>query len=195
MYSADSQRVEANGQTAWDNINRKMAPGTKRMAGAALGAFFAPSVLSMVDNQEENLLGQAGSGAFAMGGIGTGGLLGYLEAEKEMVDDELMVENKLRDLKRESQEIMKKEGPAAGVEYFAKGKQELLDYISPMDSNRSGVFNQYMRTKPLGDIIADLNLPAMSPRAAKYTSRGAMLGALASIAPAYNMLRGGEIEE
>ena len=195
MYSADSQRVEANGQTAWDNINRKMAPGTKRMAGVALGAFLTPSVLAMLDNQEESTLDSFGAGLTASAGLGAGGIMGYLQAGDEAVNDELMVENKLRDLKVESQEIAKRDGPAAGVEYFAKGKQELLDYIAPMDADRSDVFNEYMRSKPMGGMVADLNIPEMSPRQAKYTTRGAMLGALAAAVPSYNLMRGGEIEE
>lgn len=196
MNSEDRQRRDAAGKTAVENVGRKLTPDTKRMAGVALAALLAPGIGSMVDNQDETILQGIGAGILGAGGAAVGGMYGLGEAESEAIHDEIMMEDKMRDLKRESKEVAKRDGPAAGVEYFARGKEKLYEYIQPMDPGRGSAFNSYMRDIPeFGPMIADLNIADRSPRHMKHMTRGAMLGAIAAAPFAYGTLRGGEIVE
>lgn len=196
MDSADRQRRDAAGKTAMDSIGRKISPKTKRMAGVALGAALTPSVMMMLDNQEESFMDQLISGAITAGGIGVGGYMGMQGGALGEAETEAYINDGLDQLKTEAKEVAKTKGPAAGVEHYAKGKELLMEYVKPIDPNRSGAFNNYMREIPeFGPMIADLNIPSRTPRQMKHLSRGAMLGALASAPLAYQALRGGEIVE
>ena len=149
-----------------------------------------------IRDRDENLGGSLASGLTSLGGVVGGGYLGLGDADTEQITDEFRVKDEINNLKRESQEIMKREGPAAGAEYFARGKEKILEYIEPMDAGRGSAFNSYMREIPeIGPMIADLNIADRSPRHMRHMSQGAMLGALASAPFAYQALRGGEIEE
>lgn len=196
MASA-SQATAAAAGTAYSNLNEKISPGTKRMAGLALAGILTPTVLSVLDNQEENFGQQMASGILTSVGVGAGGILGYNNGHfKTDAIKEAFVRESVSKLKTESQQVAANEGPAAGIKYFADGKRKLLQDIEAIDPKRAAAFNSSVRQIPeLGDMIAGLDLPHKTPREVSRMTAGAALGAIASALPAYLAVRGGEIEQ
>ena len=173
-------------KTGLENLYRKSDLGTKRMAGAALLAALTPGTLAMTDNRDENFLQEFASGGITLGGIGLGA---YIEHEWDKMSDdekEFYIENEINDLKRQSKETMKDKGPQVANEEFARAKQRLLEMNEPIDTNPG-------RRKVARENIG-FDILGMTPRTLRGTSRGALLGAVASIPLAYGVMRGEEIE-
>lgn len=192
---AKTAQAAATG-TAFTSLREKTSPATKRMAGALLAAVATPSVLAALDNQDETVTQAIGSGLITAGGAVGGGYVGY--RSNHFANDnakEAFVRDALTDLKVKSQQIAAEAGPAAGVEYFAKAKGQLMQSLEGIDPKRANVFNKSMREIPeLGDIVADLDLLRKTPREVAGMTRGAALGSLAAALPAYLAMRGGEKE-
>ncbi len=85
------------------------------------------------------------------------------------------------ELKRQSKEIMAKEGVEAGNAYFAKGKEKLLQDIAPF--------------YPEATIKKYPKLEKTTPRNMRSAAKGQLLGSLIAALPAYLATRGGTIEE
>jgi len=192
---AKTAQAAATG-TAFSNLKEKTSPATKRMAGALLAAVVTPSVLAAVDNQDEGLSNSIISGGLTLGGTAAGGILGY-QSGHFATDSakEAFVRDTIKDMKVKSQQIAAEAGPAAGVEYFANAKKQLMQSVEGIDPKRANVFNNSMRQFPeFGEMIADLDLLRKTPREVAGMTRGAALGSLAAVLPAYLAMRGGEIE-
>lgn len=184
--------------TAFQNLREKTSPETKRMAGALLAAFAAPSLLGLIDNQDQGMINELGSGAVSAAGSLAGGYLGYKQshlANEEIKD--AFVREAVKDLKTKSQIIAAEQGAAAGIEYFSNAKRQLLQDIGQLDPKRANAFNNSVRKNvpEIGDMIADLDLLRKSPREIQGMTRGAALGAVAAALPAYLALRGGDMGE
>ena len=194
--TAQQARYRANADTALGNLNQKIGLNTKRMAGAAFAGAVLPGTLALIDNQESDFLGNALSGSLSVAGIGAGGYLGYKNAHvaEDAKDDFLKAE--IKNLKDKSKAAAKIIGPQAAVEQFAREKQALLEDLAPIDPKRAAIINRELgRIPELGMILKDMDLGNKAPRDVRGIAKGALIGALASIAPAYLALRGGEIED
>ena len=185
MYT--NPAAQAMYTTGVDNLRKGVDVNTKRMAGAAVVAALLPGLMSMADNQEEGLLGEALSGAITLGGIGGGTYVGHALSQLSDEDKARLIAEEISNLKQESKQVMKTEGPVEANRRLAEGKHRVLNNYEPIDSNRS---RQELFTKATG-----ANILGMSPRAVNRTVRGALIGGLASVPLAYASLRGGEIQE
>ena len=178
--------AEAMFNTGLDNLISKTDANTKRMAGAALLAALTPSIMSSLDNHEESFLGEALSGAITLGGIGTGAYTEHALSQLSEGEKELLIQLKMDDLKKQSKETMKRDGPVVANEKFGHAKQKMLDDFEPIDTNKG-------RRKVMRE-VAQFDLLGMTPRTVRATARGALLGGLATIPIAYAPLKGEEIE-
>ena len=140
-------------------------------------------------------MGSVLSGGLAAGAIGAGGYLGYKNAHIHPDQKDDFISNEVSRLKGESKIAARDIGPQAAVEQFAREKQAMLESIDPIDSKRAGSINGFFRSMPeVGPMIADMDLGNKAPRDLRGMSRGALVGALASILPAYLALRNGDVE-
>ena len=189
--SADQQRANARSQTAFQNLRSKTDANTKRMAGVALAAMVAPSVVSMFDGNEDNIMSDLMMGSIGTVGIAGGGYLGYRNVNIKPEDLDAFKRDEISRIKTEVRDLGKTD-PAAAVEQFARMKGEMLDDVSPIDPTRAKAFNQ-----ELGNIIGrgaanDADLLNRTPRQLRGVSKGAALGALAAALPAYLASRNSE---
>ena len=188
-------RYQAAADTALGNLNQRIGLNTKRMAGGAIAAGLAPGLLSYIDDQDTNLAGFTGSGVLTVAGIGAGGYLGYRHSHvNEALRDEL-IRSEIDKLKAKSKQAAKQIGPQEAVEQFARNKQALLEDLSPIDAQRAPIINRELGKIPeVGMILKDMDIGNKTPRDMRGMSRGALLGGLISLIPAYLALRNGEIE-
>ena len=194
MVNPNQQAADSVSRAAFDTFSSRLDPNTKRMAGAALAAMMTPGMLSAVDNQEESLLGQFGSGAVTLGGTALGAAVGLDDGRLSDEMKELYIETEIDELKRKSKNIAREKGAQAGAEYFGKAKQKLLESVEPiLNPVQAKNLNYFFARHGFGELNT-LGLGSMTPRELRYMGRGAGLGALASIPLAYQALRGGEIE-
>ena len=193
---ADAQaRYKAHAETAMGNLNQKIGVNTKRMAGAAVLAGLIPGIGMMVDDQDTNLGGYIGSGLMSTAGIGLGGYLGYKNAHVNDADKEQFIKSEVSRMKNASKVAAKDIGPQAAVEQFAREKQAMLEDIDPIDAARAKIINKELRAFPeVGPMLADMDLGNKAPRDIRGISKGALIGALASMVPAYLALRNGDVE-
>ena len=192
MQSADTQRAYAQAATGYDALRHKLDINTKRMAGAALAAAFAPVIAKSVDDQEDTFLGDFIGGGLLVGG-GVGGA--YYGNQGVRVDDkDAFIQSEMSKLKREGKELAQKIGPEAARDYIVQRKNQILQDIEPIAPRQANAFNARARQYPLGDEVADMDLLRKSPRTIRGSTRGAMLGLLAAALPSYLMMRGGEID-
>ena len=194
--TADAKaRRAANATTGLGNLNKKIDVNTKRMAGAALAAALLPGVGSWIDDQETNFVGSLASGTIGLGGIAGGGYLGYKNAHIGEGQRNDFISDEIARLKGESKIAAKDIGPQAAVEQFAREKQAMLESIDPIDPKRARDINNVIRGFPeMGPIIAEMDIPNKSPRDIRGISKGALIGALVSMVPAYLALRSGDVE-
>ena len=190
--SNSKERVKAASATAFGNLRSKTDVNTKRMAGAALAAALAPSVVGMVDGRDSNFVSDFIGGGLSVGATGLGGYLGYQQGTIPADGMEAFIDNELATYKAEAKEISKT-NPQAGVEHFAERKQQLLADIAPIDPKRSPALNATLRQMPeFGGMLADLDIANKTPRQLRGLSRGAAIGAAASAIPAYLLMSGEE---
>lgn len=186
---ANKQRVYAAAGTGFDELRNRLDPNTKRMAGAALAAYLSPGILATFDDQKTGI-GQILAGTAIMGtGVGVGGILGNRSVRIEDKDE--YVRQAMSNLKAKGKELAKKVGPEAARDFIALEKEKLIKDISPIAPNQAKAFN--IAAKSMGnEMISDLDLLNRSPREIRGTTRGVLLGTLASALPAYLAMRGGE---
>jgi len=188
-------RYTAAANTAMGNLNQRVDLNSKRMAGAALAAALVPSIGMVVDNQETNLGGFIGSGLLSTAGLGLGGYLGYRNAHIDDAIRDEFIRDEVSRMKNASKVAAKEIGPQAAVEQFARDKQALLADLDPIDAKRAAVINNELREFPeVGPILAEMDLGNKTPRDVRGITKGALIGALASMVPAYLALRNGEVE-
>ena len=190
-HSAQQQRANARSQTAFENLRNKTDLNTKRMAGVALAAMVAPSLVSMFDGNEDNIMSDLMMGGIGTAGIAGGGYLGYRNVNIKPEDLDAFKRDEISRIKTEVRDLGKTD-PAAAVEQFARMKGEMLDDVSPIDPTRAKAFNQ-----ELGNIIGrgpanDADLLNRTPRQLRGVSKGVALGALAAALPAYLASRNSE---
>ncbi len=178
--------AEAQWRTSLGNLNSGTDLLTKRMAGAALLAAIAPSVLSKIDNQEEGYLDRVLSSAITLGGVGTGAYMGHIRSQLTEAEKEQAIAQELNELKRKSKDTMKTDGPIVANEQYGEDKRRMLANYEPIDSNKT---RRMLMEKATG-----FDLLGMTPRSARSVARGALMGGLASIPLAYMPLRRGEID-
>lgn len=196
MNTDNSARANAAASTAFGNINRKIDANTKRMAGSALIAGLLPSFAMYGDDQETNLAGFLASGAITSAGLGLGGYYGYKNSHINDADKYEFIRNEISKLKNDSKALARDIGPQAAVEQFARDKQLMLDDIDPIDSKRAVFINKQLESMPdVGPLLAKMDIGNKSPRDIRGMTRGALIGGLASVIPAYLAVRNGDIEQ
>lgn len=191
LSDADKQRVYAAINASFAEVNENLGDDSKRMAGAALGSLLIPSTLGMLDNQEEDWVSQYLLSPGILGvGTAAGGAIGYNQAHLSDKEKEAYADQALKDLKTKSKARAKEVGPKQAVDEYGYAKATMLDDISPIGPKYGKVFNKATKGIP---VVGDIDLPNRTPREMRGMTRGALIGALASIAPAYAVLRGGEL--
>lgn len=195
LSDADRQRLNAAVKASFDEVRNNVGDDSKRMAGAALAAVMAPTALAAIDNQEEDILAQLiASPVIAVGGTAAGGLIGYHQAHLKDEDKDTYTRNGVKALKETSKERAREVGPQQAIEEFANAKADLLKDISPVGPKHGQLFNKVVGSMPeYGPMLRDIDIPNRTRRELRGMTRGALIGALASIAPAYGVLRGGEL--
>lgn len=164
------QEREAQVRTATENLIAKTDVNTKRMAGLALAATLTPGLMSLLDGNDDGMLNNALSGAVSLAGVGGGAYLGQRQGSLTPEKLEEFKRQEVANIKNEVRELAKTD-PQAAVEMFAKLKDEMIDDISPVDA---------MRAKSLR-----MDMLNQSPRQLRGATRGAAIGAAASLIPAY----------
>lgn len=163
-------RADAQYNMVAERLRERLGPGPNRMAGAAMAATLAPGVVALMDDQETNILGYLASGAIGLGGLGAGMHVGYQQSQ----DVDAYIKAGVADLKKQSVEIAKKEGPAAAAQWFGEAKQQLMNEVNPI-MPQAGLHR--------------------SPREVRSTVRGAMIGSALAAVPAYLAMRNGQVSE
>ena len=195
MDKAAKARVNAQGNTGWQNLLSKTDANTKRMAGAALLGILAPSIASKFEGEENSYLNEMLGGGVSLVGTGLGGYLGHKAGTIAPEHREQYIRDNIDILKAESKAIGREQDAAAAVQYFADKKRELLDDISPIDAKRAIEFNHIAKQfTELGEMVAELNILKKTPRQVRGMTRGAALGALATAIPAYLLMEQGSNE-
>jgi hypothetical protein len=190
--NAQRQRANAQSKTAFQNLRSKTDVNTKRMAGLALAAMLGPSVVSMFDGNEDNIISDLGSGMVTAGGLLGGGYLGLRGVNIKPEDLDAFKRQEISRIKSEVRELGKTD-PAAAVELFSRMKGEMMDDVSPIDPARAKIFNQSVKVVPeLGHMVAEADLLNRTPRQLRGVTKGAALGALAAALPAYLATRNSE---
>lgn len=158
-----------------DPVDVLMDNMDKRKAGALLAAYLAPTILSLVDNQEESTYNQLiGAPATVLAGGIAGG---YLARATGNVNEEAKAQalrNIVTELKKEAKGMRDKDGPQAANEFFGHEK-----------AKRTQAYEDQFKKIP------GLNL---SPRDIRRGQTGSLIGAAIATPLAYSMLRDGEIE-
>lgn len=178
MKSADQQRKDAAEARYWDKILTNTDNNDRRMAGVALASMLVPTIGSMVDNQSEDFGREALSGALSAYGLLGGAYLGADQMRLNKMPDgrEDYIRSETEKLKTQAKLDMQTLGPEAANAKFADAKARLINDVNPIFRN------------------ADPNNFNLTPRTLRGGIKGGMIGGLASVIPAYLMLRGGEIE-
>ena len=190
-HSAQQQRANAASQTAFENLRNKTDLNTKRMAGVALAAMVAPSLVSMFDGNEDNIMSDLMMGGIGIAGVAGGGYLGYRNVNIKPEDLDAFKRDEISRIKKEVKDLGKTD-PAAAVNQFSRMKGEMLDDISPIDPKRAKTFNQELGTIIGRSAANDADLLNRTPRQLRGVSKGAALGALAAALPAYLASRNSE---
>jgi hypothetical protein len=164
----------AGAKRIWDRTDRN----THRMAGGALAAMIAPSVMTTFDDRDAPWLQEQAAGLITTGGITAGMLLGELESRLTSEQMDIYVRSEIDKLKRKSKTNMKEHGPQYAADQFGRQKQRLMEDV----------------TEPLKFGIPTIDYFGHSPRQYRHMAAGAMLGGLASIIPSYLVQRGDKIE-
>lgn len=190
-HSAQQQRANAASQTAFENLRNKTDLNTKRMAGVALAAMVAPSLVSMFDGNEDNIMSDLMMGGIGTLGVAGGGYLGYRNVNIKPEDLDAFKRDEISRIKKEVKDLGKTD-PAAAVSQFSRMKGEMLDDISPIDPTRAKTFNQELSNIIGRHAANDADLLNRTPRQLRGVSKGAALGALAAALPAYLASRNSE---
>lgn len=189
---ANRKRVFANARTGFDQLRDRLDPNTKRMAGAALAAYLAPLTAASFDDQETGMMQSLAGGVILGGGMVGGAILG--ERNVSIDDKDEYVRQAMSELKKKGRELAKEVGPEAARDFIALEKEKLMKDISPIAPRQAKAFNMAAKAVGGGGIFEDLDLLNRSPRQIRGTTRGVLLGTLATALPAYLAMRGGEID-
>ena len=185
MDSSTKQRAQAQSATAFGNLRDKTDLATKRMAGAALLAAFGPSILTMVDGEENTMVGDILGGGASVAGIGLGGYLGYRDSTIPAEQLDQYKRSQMSEFKKEVKELMKT-NPEKARDKLAALKNTMLNDLEPIDPKRAPALNHMFRSLgEIGEPIADMDLANKTPRQLRGMSKGALIGAAASAIPAY----------
>lgn len=185
---------DAGARTAFNNLREKTDLPTKRMAGATLAAILAPSVIGALDDEEG--FSTASGSVLGVLGATTGGYIGFKNAHSKLATEELkdaIISEAMAGIKIEGKKIAAETGNAQeGINHMARRKAQLIEEISPIDPTRAATFNNWLRDKPFIDDLAGIDLLNRSPREVRGMTKGALLGALTAMVPAYFLTRAGE---
>jgi hypothetical protein len=159
-----------------DPVDLLMQNMDKRKAGALLAAYLTPTLLSLVDNQQEDALSQVvGAPLTVIAGAMAGGTLARATGNISEDAKAEALRKIVTELKNEAKGVRDKDGPVAANEFFGHEK-----------AKRTAAYEQDFKKIPgLG----------ISPRDIRRGQTGSLIGAALSAPLAYSMLRGGEIEQ
>ena len=164
----------AGARRIWDRTD----PYTHRMAGGALAAMIAPTVLTNFDDRDAPWIQEQAAGLITTSGITAGMLLGELESRLTPEQMDIYVRSEVDKLKRKSKTNMQEHGPQFAADQFGRQKQRLMEDA----------------TEPLRFGIPTIDHFGRTPRQYRHMAAGAMLGGVASILPSYLTQRGEKIE-
>lgn len=158
-----------------DPMDLLMQNVDKRKAGALLAAYLTPTLLSLVDNQQESTFNQMfGAPATVLAGAMAGGTLARATGN---ISEEAKAEALRKivvDLKSEAKGKRDSEGPQAANEFFGQEKAK--------------------RTQAYQDQFKNIPGLGVSPREIRRGQTGSLIGAALAAPLAYSMLRDGEVQ-
>ena len=165
---------------------------SNRMAGAAIVATMAPGILDIGDLNKFSLEDQ-GSGVISIASLGIGGYLGHKLATVPPEKRQEFERAAMSKIKDQAKVIQKDHGYEAANAYAAKEKQAFLDSINPISPRVADAVESLRANKTY--VNPSVELFTRTPRQITGASRGALLGSLAGVVPAYFAIKADEVPE
>lgn len=178
-------------QAAWNRDHaRTMNTGNRgksieRMAGAILALSAIPGGVALIDDQVTTVGDNIEGGLIQAGGIIAGSELAalinrHLEGPNHM-------ERGLKDLKTQSRERMKQDGPQAANEWYGHAKRNFVENNTPRDSYSSPAYKFFTKDSVYS------GMGALTPRQNLARLTGGLIGTAVAAPIAYEAMKSGEL--